>query len=296
MSFLSVFRRAPTSDPAPALPTAGTPSSDELARLRAENESLRGWLRCAAEVCERAARGELEPRVLHVELPPESDLARLLFGLNHLLDMVDAYVRESQAALQAAGRKAYYRHVMPQGLLGAFGQASATLNSALVEMEHGAAALDKSESERVQASHELDTFIGEVSSTLSSHAQRVEAELAHSASAVQQLDSQSGSIGTVLEDIQRIARLTNLLALNASIEAARAGEAGRGFAVVASEVKELARQASESVTGVTRQVGAIQKAGRSTGEALAGISELVRAMNKDSLAIIEALAGRRHAH
>lgn len=292
MSFLSAFRRPP----APALPAAGESDAAELARLRAENEGLKHWLRAAAEVCERAARGELEPRVLHIELDPGSDLARLLFGLNHLLDMVDAYVRESQAALQAAGRGAFYRHVMPQGLLGAFGQASSALNAALVDMEHGATALKQSEEERIRASHELDTFIGEVSSTLSAHAQRVEAELGHSASAVHQLDSQSGSIGTVLEDIQRIARLTNLLALNASIEAARAGEAGRGFAVVASEVKELARQASESVTGVTRQVGAIQQAGRSTGQALAGISELVRAMNKDSLAIVEALAGRRHGH
>jgi methyl-accepting chemotaxis protein len=290
MSLLSFLRR----EPAPALPQAD--ADGELARLRAENESLRRWLRSAAEVCERAARGELEPRVLHLDLEPESDLARLLFGLNHLLDMVDAYVRESQAALRAAGRGAYYRHVMPQGLLGAFGQASESLNAALVEMEHGATALKQSEDERRKASGELDTFIGEVGGTLSSHAQRVEAELGHSAAAVQQLDVQSISIGTVLEDIQRIARLTNLLALNASIEAARAGDAGRGFAVVASEVKDLARQASEAVTGVTQQVGAIQQAGRSTGQALAGISELVRAMNKDSLAIVEALAGRRHGH
>jgi len=291
MSFLSVFRRASEPDSAPL------PSSDasELTRLRAENEALKRWLRSAAQVCECAARGELEPRVLGIDLDPESDLARLLFGLNHLLDMVDAYVRESQAALKAAGRGSFYRHVMPQGLLGAFGQASVSLNGTLVEMEHGADALKQSEAERSKASGELDSFIGDVGGTLSSHAQRVEAELGHSAAAVQQLDVQSASIGSVLEDIQRIARLTNLLALNASIEAARAGDAGRGFAVVASEVKELARQASEAVTGVTQQVGAIQRAGRSTGEALAGISDLVRGMNKDSLAIIEALSGRRHA-
>ena len=280
--------------PEPAQPRIESGEHGELARLRAENESLRRWLRSAAEVCEHAARGELEPRVLRVDLEPDSDLARLLHGLNHLLDMVDAYVRESQAALRAAGNGAYYRHVMPQGLLGAFGQASESLNRTLVEMQHGAEALRQSEEERKQASSELDAFIAEVGGTLSTHAQRVEGELGHSASAVQQLDVQSSSIGTVLEDIQRIANLTNLLALNASIEAARAGEAGRGFAVVASEVKELARQASTAVGGVTEQVGAIQQAGRSTCQALEGISDLVRSMNRDSLAIVEALSGRRH--
>ncbi|AKO51210.1 chemotaxis protein [Marinobacter psychrophilus] len=61
-----------------------------------------------------------------------------------------------------------------------------------------------------------------------------------------QLGKQSGEIGSIVGNIQDIAKQTNLLALNASIEAARAGEHGRGFAVVADEVRNLAVRANES--------------------------------------------------
>lgn len=64
------------------------------------------------------------------------------------------------------------------------------------------------------------------------------------------LESRSGQIEQIVQSIDKIARETTLLAMNAKIEAARAGEHGRGFTVVADAVKALSVQTNEA----TRQV------------------------------------------
>jgi len=80
------------------------------------------------------------------------------------------------------------------------------------------------------------------------------------ASLMENANTETKEMSAMIAVIAKIARQTNMLALNASIEAARAGQHGKGFAVVAEEVRNLAKSSNEAAERIATLVtGAGQK-------------------------------------
>ncbi|MBP8184493.1 MAG: methyl-accepting chemotaxis protein [Pseudomonas sp.] len=120
-------------------------------------------------------------------------------------------------------------------------------------------------------------------------------ELEHTAVLINEVESASNSIGTVLEVIRSIAEQTNLLALNAAIEAARAGDQGRGFAVVADEVRNLAKRTQESTAEIDSMILRLQRGSHDAVQAMQNGQSKARQTVDEANQAEQALHNIRHA-
>ncbi|MBX9929177.1 MAG: methyl-accepting chemotaxis protein [Gemmatimonadaceae bacterium] len=116
--------------------------------------------------------------------------------------------------------------------------------------------------EGILRNQRLRTLASDNHERLDESTQRLEAlaaDVRESAAATDALAAQSDQIRAFVLLVQKIARQSKLLALNAAMEAARAGEQGEGFAVVASEVRRLAQAATEAAEQTDAQIGEVLK-------------------------------------
>ena len=128
---------------------------------------------------------------------------------------------------------------------------AATVQEVAQNAEQASMAARQADQQARQGDRVVQEAIGQIGS--------LSGEVEHSAHAIEELNTESGRIGAVLEVIRAVAEQTNLLALNAAIEAARAGEQGRGFAVVADEVRALARRTHDSTEEIESLIGNLQR-------------------------------------
>jgi methyl-accepting chemotaxis protein len=259
--------------------------AEELARYRAFVQQL-------TRTCEAAAAGDLEARS---STPPDEvpELVALHHAVNRVLDVSDAFVRESSAALTTAAEGRFHRRLLLTGLRGAFRKGATDINAARGAMQETAGRVTEAQNSRLRLADEFESVVLAMSEQVATASTEMSASasgLTQAASAassevdtaretISSLTRSSAEIKEIIALIDSVAAQTRLLALNATIEAARAGEAGKGFAVVASEVKDLADQTGRATERVTAQVEQIRQVSEDVAAVMAGVGTTVTDMN-----------------
>jgi len=189
----------------------------------------------------------------------------LLTQVNDTVQEVDGQsTRVEEIAVQSNQAVAQQRAQIEQ-VATAMNEMSATsqevANSAAVAVSNAESVNDETISGRARVEQQVANI------------QKLAEEIDSSVAVINELASNSESIGQMLDVIKGVAEQTNLLALNAAIEAARAGEQGRGFAVVADEVRNLALRTQQSTAEIEHMIGQLHS----------GVSSAVKAMGASHL-------------
>jgi methyl-accepting chemotaxis protein len=235
--------------------------SQDSALLQAELARYKDWVARAAQVCEEAARGNLEVRLLGCDA--EEDIVRLANAVNYALDVIDAFVRESGAALDAAAHQKFFRKVLLRGLLGSFRQGAELINRGSDKMERQSAALAAAgEAQRQELAAKVDqvaTAVSAAAATVETTANALKRNADHTlgqavtaaatseetsvivqtvAAAAEQLSSTAG-------EIERHVRHSAQIAADAVVEADRTKVVVRGLANTQGKIRGVVRSISQ---------------------------------------------------
>lgn len=202
-------------------------ASPKSSAVEEELAAYKLWAARVADACSRAAGGDLEARLLHCREP--GDLGRMVRSINHLLDLTDAFVRESRAALSAAGEGRFYRRVLLRGMLGTFRDASARINEASSQMQQQSLALDKANHRRLELADELESAVRDVTAHVAASAQEVRTTA----------ESLSESAATTTHTGEQAAAAARKTADNVQSVASAAEQ-------LTAEVREIERRTKES--------------------------------------------------
>lgn len=106
--------------------------------------------------------------------------------------------------------------------------------------------------------------------------------------AIEHLNQESETIGSILMSLEDISSQTNLLSLNASIEAARAGEHGKGFVVVAEEIQKLSVESAKATNNINTIITEIKHEIESNVTMMEEVKEVSKEQNEAVENVMEA--------
>jgi methyl-accepting chemotaxis protein len=218
------------------------------------------WIRKAANVCREAAAGNLEARILGYTRNDE--LGSMIHSINDMLDVTDAYVRESRASLEYAAKGKFFRRVLLRGLPGTFKAAAAVINAGTEEMKKGADALVEARNKRLKLADDFELAVRGIVTTVAAASTELTATAQllaqNAAGTTDQSVAAAASSEQTSVNVSRVAAATEELT-NTVSEVGRQVEDSAAFATAAVADAERSSVIVNGLAEASKRIGGVVK-------------------------------------
>jgi methyl-accepting chemotaxis protein len=222
---------------------------------------LRGGILRAVDVARALERGDFEIRDLVFDQP--GMVGELSEAINDMADHLDAFVRESSAAMDAVRHNHYHRRILPDGMKGALLTSSRTINDAADAIQV-----------RVQAFNASTEDFGSTINTI------VESLIDASRNMGEAANRMSEGAGTTDARAISVVRTSESATAEVQAVAAATGDLTRQASEIGSEVERSATIARAAVTRAEE-----------TGRIVAGLSQAAEKIGTVT-GLIDEIAGQ----
>ncbi len=184
-------------------------------------------LKQVSTVCAAAARGDMESRILTNR--DSGDIEVLSNNINRMLDLADAFIRESRASLFYVSQGKFFRRVLERGLHGAYLDGAQTTNRASetmrVKFENFAELTDQFESSIMHVASSVNESASGLKDTAKSMTSSVDTSrnLTHEIS--QNAQQTSDNVNTVAVASEELSSAVNEIGQQVSVSAETASRA-----------------------------------------------------------------------
>jgi methyl-accepting chemotaxis protein len=242
----------------PLTSQARSNAESDIQALRDQLEFYRAVMRRTADVCEAAAQGDLEARVHDYEHP--GDVGRMMQAVNLILDVSDAFVRESMAALEHANARQFYRRILLRGMPGSYRHAAKVLNHATNDLAQQSRELEKARQEQLRLADQFEHAITGVVAVLATSATEMQATASTLSSTAKVTNDRAASVTSAARQtttrIQTVASATEQLTSSMSEIGRQLGDSDEMTARVKVDTHHADRTISK-VAEASKQIGRI---------------------------------------
>ena len=209
-------------------------------------------------IVKRIAAGDFEARLVLIR--EGGGTGRLMHAVNDMTDRIDAFVRESAAAMDAVRNNRYHRRILPQGLNGALLNAATTINDATTVIQERVSAFNRSTASFEEAINAIAGSLADASS-----------QMGHMAGSMEE------GAGLTNERASAVAVASEEMAISIQTVAAAATQLSASAQEVVDEAERSAAMAREAVSR-TKETERVVQGLSGAAERIGRVVELINAI------------------